>query len=238
MKNKISQLLKTFVITLFVAFIATNQDNYVYNFFDKLGYENEILKKTVLSALIALFIGLLSILISYLWSKIKSNFKKMKITFNTKLNGSKRATIKFEPKDYEYSQEEIEIEISLEPGGWISNLLIKKLGISLDVYFNPELLDIYFLDKWDTDTDGIFRLSDRKISINLLEKMEIRGRNFKGTTHKLKEQFEIKPIRVKNAETTLDLFITSKRSHRIGRLIDKYFLTTEFDSLKVTCKGE
>lgn len=96
------QLLKTFVITLIVAFTATSNQNLIYNILDKLGYENDVLKKTVLSAVITLLIGLLSILISYLWSVITSIIKKMDVTLITIINGRKKETIKFTPSNYEY----------------------------------------------------------------------------------------------------------------------------------------
>ncbi|SDJ77801.1 hypothetical protein [Salimicrobium halophilum] len=238
MKKKLFQYLKTFVVTILVAFIATNQENYIYKILDIIGYESDLLKKTVLSAIIALFIGLLSLCITYLWSKIKLIFQKLDVSFNTKLNGTKRTTMKFSPNDYEYASQDVEFEVNFNPGGWVSNFLIKKLGISLNIYFNPELLDIYFIDKWEIDKHEVFNISERKITINLLGNMEIKGREFKGRYHKLNEQFRVKPIRVKNAETALDLVIVSDNFDKFTRLIAKHFITVDFEALKVTCKGE
>ncbi|GAA5417413.1 hypothetical protein Pryu01_02476 [Paraliobacillus ryukyuensis] len=238
MKNKVVQLFKTFAITLFVAFVATNKENFVYNFIEKLGYESDLLKKTVLSALIALFIGLMLEISSYLVGKIRTNFKRMDVTVNTKLNGNKRTTMKFSPTNYEYFSKNVEIEIILKPQGWIPTLLIKKLGISFDIYFNPELLDISFRDKWDNNLDGIYKLYERRISINLLEKVNIKGNSFKERPYKLTEQFNVKPIRVKNDETSLDLVIMSSKFVKIVRLISKCLIKVNFEPLIVSCKGE
>lgn len=239
MKAKLFQLLKTFVITVLVAFIATNKENYIYKVIDIMGYEEQdTLKKTVLSAVITICVGFLSIIISWLVSKIKSNFHKMNISFSTKINGSKRNSIKFTPNNYEYSPEDVEVEIDFDPGGWMTNLLIKKFDISLNVYFNPELLDVSFLDDWDTNENRIFKISERKIVINLLGKMELEGKIFKERSHKLNEQFRIKPIRVKKAETSLDLIMGSDKFNSFAKMISKFLLSVDFESLKVTCKGE
>ncbi|HDR3890152.1 TPA: hypothetical protein QCO65_004656 [Bacillus cereus] len=238
MKEKIIPVLKTFIITLSVAFIATDQQNFVYNILDTLGYGNDLLKKTVLSAVITLFIGIMSILISYLWAKIKTNMKKMNVLLITKLDGTKKSNCKFMPNNYEYDEKDVEVEIVLNPGGRIPNLLIKKLGFKLDIYFNPELLDVSFFDKWDSDEAGAFKLSERNISINLLGEIEIKGKTFQERSHKLNEQFKVKPIRVKNAETALDYAITSDKFGKITRIISGNLLSIECEPLKVTCKGE
>ena len=126
MKDKIIQSLKTFIITLIVAFVATDQQNFVYSILKTLGYENEIAKKTALSAVITFIIAIVLILTSYVWSKIKANIKRMNVSLVTKLDGTKRSNYKFIPNDCEYDEKDVEIEIVLNPGGWLSNLLIKN----------------------------------------------------------------------------------------------------------------
>ena len=90
MKDKIIQSLKTFIITLIVAFVATDQQNFVYSILKTLGYENEIAKKTALSAVITFIIAIVLILTSYVWSKIKANIKRMNVSLVTKLDGTKK----------------------------------------------------------------------------------------------------------------------------------------------------
>ncbi|GIN96917.1 hypothetical protein J6TS1_27870 [Siminovitchia terrae] len=238
MKKKVIQLLLTFVITLFVAFVATNNQNFIYNILDKLGYENDVLKKTVLSAVITLIVGLTSSVVSFLWSKITSIIKKMNVIFITKSNGKKKDAIKFTPVNHEYEHQDVEIEIILQPRGWISSLLIKNIGVTLDVYFNPELLDVSYFDKWDSELNQVFKISERKISVDLLGKIEISGKVFGRESHKLSERFRVKPIRVKNANTYLDYVIVSNKFGRIGKIISGYLLSIEFGQLKVNCKGE
>ncbi|MGG4301412.1 hypothetical protein ABEW59_00975 [Bacillus wiedmannii] len=238
MKDKIMQSLKTFIITLIVAFIATDQQNFVYNILKTLGYENEILKKTALSAVITFIIAIVLILTSYVWSKIKANIKRMNVSLVTKLDGTKRNNCRFIPNDCEYDEKDVEIEIVLNPGGWLSNLLIKKMGLKLNIYFNPEILDVSFFDKWDSDTAGAFRLSERNISIDLLGEIEIKGKTFPERSHRLNEQFKVKPIRVKNDVTALDYVITTEKFGYITRIISGTLLSIECDPLKVTCRGE
>lgn len=238
MKNTVIQLLKTFVITLIVAFTATSNQNLIYNILDKLGYENDVLKKTVLSAVITLSIGLFSILISFLWSAITSIIKKMDVTLITKINGRKKDTIKFTPSNYEYDFQDVEIEITLQPKGRLSNLLIKKLGVTLDVYFNPELIDVSYSDRWDCEENQIFKIYERKISVDLLGKIDIKGRTFSGKSHKLNERFIVKPIRVKNAETYLDYVIVSNKFGEFGKTLSGYLISIKYEPLKVTCEGD
>ncbi|EON74267.1 hypothetical protein [Lysinibacillus sphaericus] len=232
------QLLKTFVITLIVAFTATSNQNLIYNILDKLGYENDVLKKTVLSAVITLLIGLLSILISYLWSAITSIIKKMDVTLITIINGRKKETIKFTPSNYEYDSQDVEIEITLQPKGQLSNLLIKKLGVTLDVYFNPELIDVSYSDRWDCEANQVFNIYERKISVDLLGKIDIKGRTFSGKSHKLNERFKVKPIRVKSAETYLDYVIVSTKFGKLGKTLSGYLLSVKYEPLKVNCEGD
>ena len=56
---------------------------------------------------------------------------------------------------------------------------------------------MFLFDKWDSDTAGAFRLSERNISIDLLGEIEIKGKTFPERSHILNEQFKVKPIRVK-----------------------------------------
>lgn len=106
-------------------FVATDQQNFVYSILKTLGYENEIAKKTALSAVITFIIAIVLILTSYVWSKIKANIKRMNVSLVTKLDGTK-SNYKFIPNDCEYDEKDVEIEIVLNPGGWLSNLLIKN----------------------------------------------------------------------------------------------------------------
>jgi hypothetical protein len=234
---KIRQLFITFIITLGVAFVATDEENFVYKAIELMGFENEILKKTILSALITLFIGIFSVFITYIGGLFKTNFKKMNVSVNTKSGGNKRTMIKFNPIDYEYTEENIDIELILEPGGHGSNYLIKTLGISFKFYFNPELLDVYYLNKWETNNDGFFKITERDILINLLDKMKIEGKKFSNQPHVFSEKIVVKPIRVREARTSLDLVVISNKNNKAVRLIAKYLLTVNFDSLKVVCKG-
>lgn len=240
MKNKISKLFKTFFITLIVAFIATENQNYVYNILDKLGQENEVFKKIVLSATITLCIGLFSSLLSFFLSKIQHTIKKMNVSISTKMNGSRRTTVKFKPVggDKEYHPKDVEIEVNFQPVGMLSVLLIKKIGVTLDIYFNPELLDVSFFDKWDSEVNQVFNVFERKISIEILAAMDIKGKKFRGNSHKLNEQFKLKPIRVKNAETSMDLVIRADKLGKFGDMLSKMLLTIDFNTLRVSCKGE
>lgn len=238
MNNKVIQIIQTFVITLFVAFVATNNENLIYNILKKLGYENDVVKKTVLSAVIALLIGLVSILISFFWSSITSIIKKMDVALVTKINGKKKDSIKFTPIKHEYDSQDVEIEITLQPKGWLSSILIKKMGVTLDVYFNPELLDVSYSDRWDCEANQVFKISDRKISVDLLGKIDIKGRTFMEKSHKLNERFIVKPIRVKNAETYLDYVIVSNKLGGFGKTLPGYLLSVKYESLKVNCEGD
>lgn len=238
MKDKITQAIKVFLITIVVAFIATDNQNIIYNLLDKLGYENDVLKKTILSAVITVSITLVLILSSYIWSLIKSSIEKMDVTLITKNKGRKKEAIKFTPTDYEYDPEDVEIVISFQPKGRLSSFLIKKIGVTLDVYFNPELLDVSYSEKWDCEGNPIFKISERTISIDLLGEIDIKGREFCGKSHTLNEEFKVKPIRVKKAETYLDYVISSNKMGKFGKMLSGYLLSINYETLKVNCEGE
>lgn len=238
MKVELYKALKIFMLTIAVAFLATNQENFIYSFIEKIGFQSEVLKKTTLSATITLVISIIAIILSRLSLKIKPAFQKIDVVLNTKLDGSKRTTMSFEPDNCEYSGQDVEIDISLKPGGKISNILMKKIGISLKVYFNPELLDVSFPEKWETNTYETFNISKREIIINLFEGIKIEGEKFGDKPYKLNEKITVKPIRIKNDETTLDFVIVSSRFHGVINFIVKHFININLDPLKVMCKGE
>lgn len=136
------------------------------------------------------------------------------------------------------NSQDVEIEITLQPKGRLSNLLIKKLGVTLDVYFNPELIDVSYSDRWDCEANQVFNIYERKISVDLLGKIDIKGRTFSGKSHKLKERFKVKPIRVKSAETYLDYVIVSTKFGKLGKTLSGYLLSVKYEPLKVNCEGD
>lgn len=237
MKRNMKKSLKIFIITITVAFIATNQKNFIYKIIDNLGYDNEILKKTLLSAVITLLISVVSSALTFLCTRLKSFLSKIHISFITKVEGRTRTTMTFTPENDEYISKNVDIHLTLNPGGLITNFIIKKLGITIDIYFNPELLDIYFPDKWDTNKHETFNIFERKISVELLGEMEIGGERFRKTSHTLNEKITVKPIRIKDENTALDFVITTKRFNSVIDLLIKQLLVVEFQGLKVTCKG-
>lgn len=237
MNKTIRSAIKVFTVTVFVTFIATNKENWVYKLLDLLGMDNEIGKKAILSALITLLVVILSAVISVIHDKFSVLTQKMELQIDIKTSDTTAKVLTFHPVKKEYQKQHINIEILLKPKGKITNAIIKKLGIRLEIYFNPEILDVYYCDKWDSQTIESFELKQRTILIDLFKQVKISGQEFNGKPHTLNEKFILKPIRIKDANTTLDYMIVSSFGPIVAKFASKMLLdVSSKKKIKIICK--
>ncbi|MDT0050111.1 hypothetical protein QJV38_11920 [Listeria cossartiae subsp. cayugensis] len=229
-------LVKTFLTTILVAFLVTNSQNFIFTILDNWGFKNEIFQKAVLSAIIALAIGLLRTIGVFLFTVIIESLEPLKIELCILKNGNPTIeTITFTPKGSEYLEQEFEIEVKFKPKGRVQLLIMQYFGIVIDIYFNPEVIDILF-DSWKGQASS-FEVSNRTIRIDLLKQISIKGREFYKREHKLKENFIIKPIRVHNMETYLDYNFSSRKYGVLSKVFTKK-ITLDYDSVNLVCQGE
>lgn len=231
-----SNLILQFAITITVTLIITNSNNFIFSFLDNLGLTNDVFQKSALSALVALVIGLVKLVWIYITHSVIKKFEPFQITLSFFQGENKlESPLTFTPDSGEYEEQELELKISFEPKGKLNIFIMKFIGIVVDVYFNPKIVDIYFKNGWESK-DPSFEITERCIKINLLGQLDIRGKNFLNRKHVLSESILIKPVRIHNSETYLDYGFSSCRHGAVSKLLTKK-IELEYESLEIMCKG-
>lgn len=235
MKKQVKSAFKTFAFTIVLAFTINGSINFLVRFLKFLGVTNETMQKILVSAIIALVFTLLKVGIIYCWEKFSLTMQPfdLKISFSS-VNSPAISEICFDPINGEYNEQEIEIEMILSPRGKKHVSFMKNLDVFVKIYFNPELLDIQYVDRWDSK-EASFILENRTIDIYPLKQFDIEGNSFFSREHTLKEKFLIKPIRVHNGSTYLDYkFNTKNRNWYVKFLLKKMKLNEEV--VNVICR--
>ncbi|MER2175830.1 MAG: hypothetical protein ABS911_14245 [Carnobacterium sp.] len=148
-KKELSSLSKTFVISFIVAWFITNSENFIFSFLNNIGLTNELFQKTVLSAVVTAGIGFTKLLIFVITKFILNNLEPLEISLILTNKGeSIDSPIEFHPKNSEYEEQGFEITVSFKAKGELNIIMMKYIGIVINVYFNPKILDIYFSNGW------------------------------------------------------------------------------------------
>ncbi|WEG73501.1 hypothetical protein [Vagococcus intermedius] len=235
-KKEFSSLGKTFVITTVVAFIITNSDNFIFSFLDSIGLTNDVFQKTVLSAVVTLGVGLVKMLLLLVSTIIVKNLEEPKIKIIlTKQDKEIISPIEFAPIGKEYEEQEFKLKVEFEPKGKINVFILKYIGIEVNIYFNPKILDIYYEYGWESKNPS-FEISDRSIKIKLLSQINTTGKRFYGRKHILSENFLIKPIRTHDSETYLDYDFSACKHGTISKLVTKK-IEIDYKTIDIICKG-
>lgn len=234
---KFWSMAKTFFVSILTAFIVTNNENYVYAFLNSIGAENEVLQKSVLSAIITLMIGIVSWIIEFVFESISLLFAKIQIEITIKQNKKKRTSIVFSPNNLGlYEKQTVDLEVKMKPKGKFSNFIAKYLDINLDVFFNPECVDVDLAEQWDNQSLNGYTVTDRSIKVHILKKMNTRGEQFTSTEYKMIEKIIFQPIRVMEAETYLDYIPSLGKGNMITNKLAKYFVEVKYNSFKIVCE--
>lgn len=235
--NKLWNLLKNFVYTIISAFFVTNNQNIIYKILDILNIENEAIRKTVLSAIITLAIGLISYFLSILTQWFLTLFSKITLDINIKQQNRKKNKVIFTPNNHnEYSAEIVDLEIKITPKGRISNFLVEWLDINLELFFNPNSLDVSLVEQWDGASLNGFLIEERSIKIYILKNMKIRGERFVSTEHVMTEKIQIKPIRVKKERTSMDYCPTFGKGTLFSKKIARHFFEINYHQFIIECE--
>ncbi|NTL69997.1 hypothetical protein HQ694_11930, partial [Enterococcus faecium] len=204
---------------------------------DRLNIENETVRKSILSATITLIIGVLSYVLSILMQWIFLSLSKIKLEVNIKQNNRKKNKLTFTPNSNdEYVAEVVDLEIKMTPKGRLSNFLVNWLDINLEMFFNPNILDISLLEQWDRSSLNGFLIEERSIKVYILKNMKIQGERFVSTEHVMTEKIQIKPIRVKKERTNMDYCPTFGKGNFFSKKIARRFFEINYDQFIIECE--
>lgn len=239
---KVAKLCVAFFITLFTVILASDNRNIIYIFLENHGFKDEVMKKAVLSALIALFLGLIQAIIwllnkLFIWW-VSKYFKKLLIELEFRVDGRVSKIAKFEPKDKQYTEKKVNVKLVITPAGKFSMYILKHLDIGIDIFFNPQILDITLENdlEWlgenpssvDVKLDG-----KQSLGVNLLRNYKLGG--MKTEPFERSVPFFIMPRRLVDASTSVNFKVNSYWMNKISR---KMCSVSWKNELNVRCKGE
>lgn len=230
-KKQFSEILKTFILSLGILMFATSKINFIPNLLNTLGVENEVVENTLISIIITASIEVVKLLSSWLFAKVK-------VEMSTHVNGSERSEIVFKPtSDSEYEKEYVKIRLIISTPANFLTYLVKKLNLSLEIYFNPEILDISFENEWDHENLNNYKMDGRKIRINLLEDIIIGGKLYSKQPHNLNIPTMILPIRIEEKDTNLDYTVVLSKKNSFYNFFTRFLIDVDSKSLMIKCEG-
>lgn len=241
MKNRtltLLKLVKDFVLTIAVAFLATNQQNFIYHFLNGLNIKNIVFQKIVLSALVTFAIGLISVLLNWIGFKINlfvSKFlKKASIEPKFFSNNKSITKLMFKKSGLSFEERQIELELSITPAGKISLFILKALKVKIEIFFNPQVLDITLKNdsKWMSKKADVYIDESQKLCINFFDTFRLGG--MQNQPFKREESILIVPKR-NNSQTT---YVDFKISADIGVTLCRSLTKIKPRELTVVCLGD
>lgn len=233
-KNKIVLAVFSFFVSLSTAFLVTS-NNIIFRILNTIGLKDETFHKYVITAVITL----LATVIKILWEEILLKIKPMSFSLALcerldKGNGeriSKKVNkkIEFSLEEEEFEDKELNFKLSFSPNNRLYLKLLKILELKLNIYFEPSVLDVQFLE-WD-NKESSFSINNRKIEITVFKQARVDGRNFLKQPYIIQENIILKPVRIKEDVSHLDFYFTTERfkwlTHFIIRSMkinDKYIV--------------
>lgn len=244
MKKALNEFIKsvikftvTFVITLFTAIISSNNTNIVYDFLNRHGYSDPTTQKVILSGIIAVIVGIIQSLLgllykTLLWS-IKKYFERLTVNINFKIKNRNKELIKFRPVGGEYQEEQVDIELEIVPAGKFSMFILKLLGLQIEIFFNPQIIDVTLVnDKEWLNENASTRVNEKQaICISVLENYRLGGLSMKSFI--MTESIVILPKRVKRDTAHIDFKFTSV----VGSKISSALCDSNMKELNIECEG-
>lgn len=237
--SKVVPIIKNFIISILTAFFVTNNENYVYIFLNSIGVKNEVFQKSILSAVIALLYGLIALILSLILKSVCLLFSKIKIEILIKQSNKQRSNLVFSPNNKgSYEKQEVELEVRMCPKGRFSNLIAKYLDINLEVFFNPELIDVELARQWENQSLNGFSVSSRSIRVHILKRMNTKGEHFNSVEYKMVEKILFQPISIMKAETHLDYCPSLGEGNILTNRLAKQFVEVTYRPFKITCEED
>jgi hypothetical protein len=231
------KIIVTFVITFFTAIISSNNTNIVYDFLNRHGYSDTTIQKVILSGIIAAAVGVLQLILGLLnkvllWI-IKRYFERLTVDINFKINNRNKELIKFKPVGGEYEEEQVDIELEIVPAGRFSMFILKLLGLQIEIFFNPQIIDINLVNdqEW-LNENASTRINEKQaICISVLKNYRLGGLSMKSFIRT--ESIVIVPKRVKRDTAHIDFKLTSV----IGSKISSALCDSNMKELNIECEG-
>lgn len=207
------KLLLTALITFLIAIIASDNSNIVYKFLNKHDITDPVTQKAILGMLIATVIGFLDLLLNFLFKLflriLTKYFKRLKVNIHFKAKNRSKKSIKFIPRNGTYNEERVDIEIEVVPEGKISLFILKMLGLQIQIFFNPHILDVTLENDQDWMGEKADTTIDEKqaVCISVLKNYSVKGSKLK--PFKTTESIIISPKRVKRDTAHIDFRLSS-----------------------------
>ncbi|MGF9814310.1 hypothetical protein [Bacillus toyonensis] len=244
MKKALNEFMKsvikftvTFIITLCTAIVSSDNTNIVYDFLNRHGYSDPTTQKVILSGIIAAIVGIVQSLIgllykTLLWS-IKKYFERLTVNINFKIKNRNKELIKFKPVGREYQEEQVDIELEIVPAGKFSMFILKLLGLRIEIFFNPQIIDVTLVnDKEWLNENASTRVNEKQaICISVLENYRLGGLSMKSFI--MTESIVILPKRVKRDTAHIDFKLTSV----VGSKISSALCDSNIKELNIECEG-
>lgn len=235
--TSIWNLIIGFCITLFTAIIASDKTNFVYDFLNKHHYSDPGVQKAALSAIIVITVGILQLTINliseWIFWVIKQYFKRLVVEVEFKQNKRIKELLKFRPSQGEYKEERVDIELKIVPAGKISMLILKLLGLQIEIFFNPHIIDITLEnDKEWLGESASTKLDERQaICIEVLKNYRLGGSAMK--PFDMSESIVILPKRVRKETAHIDVKLTSLIGSKVSRALCDFTMK----ELNIECEG-
>lgn len=231
------KLIATFVITFFTAIISSNNTNIVYDFLNRHGYSDPTIQKVILSGIIALAVGVLQLVFdllykTLLWS-VKRYFERLTVDIKFKINNRNKEVIKFKAVGGEYEEEQVDIELEIVPAGKISMFILKLLGLQIEIFFNPQIIDVALVNdqEWLNENAGTRVNEQQAICISVLKNYRLGGLSMKPFI--MTESIVILPKRVKRDTAYIDFKLTSV----VGSKVSSALCESNMKELNIECEG-
>ncbi|BDC57193.1 hypothetical protein [Bacillus altitudinis] len=231
------KIIATFVVTFYTAVISSNNTNSLYDFLNRHGYSDPTIQKVILSSLIVAAVGVLQLVFGLLYKTllwiIKRYFKRLTVDIKFKINNRNKELIKFKPVSGEYEEEKVDIELEIVPAGKISMFILKLLGLQIEIFFNPHIIDVTLVNdqEWLNENAGT-RLNEKQaICISVLKNYRLGGLSMKSFI--MTESIFILPKRVKRDTAHIDFKLTSV----IGSKISSALCDSNMKELNIECEG-
>ncbi len=235
--EKIWKLILVFITTFSTVILASNKQNFVYTFLSNHGYTDTVTQKAILSALIALVVGIIQAFLwlfgkLFLWI-ISNYFKRLLIDICFKVDGRNKKSITFQPEVDNYVEKKVEVVLRITPAGKLSMFLLKIFDIQVNLFFNPEILDINLENdsEWMGETANAKLDDNQALNLFLLKDYVLGGS--KNKPFKRTETIFIIPKRVKSDTTYVDFKINAF----LGSKISNIMCEVKLNDLDVTCEG-
>lgn len=191
--------LSEFIVGIVTAFIVSNKSNVIFWLFKKCGINNSGIQNTFISLIVTFMVTMIGIG----FKKLFSFLTPVTITIETDQN-----KITFTPQSNEYTPKKIKFTCKINPGGYMTMLLLQKLGAALILSFNPEnvIMDIEEDARWSLDitseSSSEFQKQGKEIYFNFLNNYNVKAK--KSNKYTTSVRMEIVPDRIKDQNEKLN----------------------------------